>query len=389
MSRLSLAPIVIFGAATGLLLAGCGGGGSNNGAAPAVTQKVTGFVWDWDTAAPIVGATVKVQGTNITAVSAADGSYTVGPLNPTRSYNLLISNNGYVSGVVKMLSKNATLQGPDVILVKGNAPTTVQNSAGGPVTSNATLDGNTATVTIPANALPGGAASASVGATLITGTAVPGAASDNTKIAYPVINVAVTGATGNFAQPVTVSMPLPFPMTAAATMPVLMLQPDGSWAPMTPATNATVSQDGKSASFATSAPGTYAFLMSLTASATVANVTTTPIAGPYTDPVEYDLTGTTVNWSATAADSRDALDATFTQGQRQQNINIPGDLDQTKLIIHPRGTAEIDIVKQDLNVTFSSGAFTIQQVTGHGTGTVTNLAYYQIVPHQQGSSSGG
>src|SRR5439155_8130484 len=87
MSRLLLAPLALSGAAAIFLLAGCGGGGGDSSnPAPAVTQKVTGFVTDWDTAAPIAGATVKVQGTNITVTSAADGSYTVGPLNPTRSY---------------------------------------------------------------------------------------------------------------------------------------------------------------------------------------------------------------------------------------------------------------------------------------------------------------
>ena len=106
MSRLLLAPLALSGAATIILLAGCGGGGgSSSNPSPAVTQKVTGFVTDWDTAAPVAGATVKVQGTTITATTASDGSYTVGPLNPTRSYNLLVTFNGYVPTSVKMLSK--------------------------------------------------------------------------------------------------------------------------------------------------------------------------------------------------------------------------------------------------------------------------------------------
>jgi hypothetical protein len=391
MSRFSLAPLVLLGAATGIVLAGCGGGGSSSNAAPAVTQKVTGFVWDWDTAAPIAGATVKVQGYNITATTLpADGSYTVGPLNPTRSYNLVVTNPGYVPTVVKMLSKNSTLQGPQVIMTKANAPTTIQNTGGGAVVSNATLDNNTATVNIPANALPGGAASASISATLITGEAAPGAPADTTKIAYPVVNLGVTGATGNFTQPVSVSLPLPFAMTAAATVPVLTLGADGSWTPLQPATTATVSADGKSASFNTTVPGTYALSLSLQAAATLASTPTrTTLPGPYTDPVTYSLTGTTVNWTVQDPDSKDALDSAFVQGQRQLNINIPGDLDAQQLVIHPRGTSLINIVKQDLNVTFTSGAFQIQQaVTGSSTGTVTGLAYYEIVPHQQGSGTG-
>src|SRR5688572_9229179 len=100
MSRFSLAPLVILGAATGLVLAGCGGGGGSDSPNPAVTQNVTGFVWDADTAAPVAGATVKVAGTNITATTAADGSYTVGPLNPTRKYNLLVNRTGYVNQAV-------------------------------------------------------------------------------------------------------------------------------------------------------------------------------------------------------------------------------------------------------------------------------------------------
>src|SRR6476659_2233460 len=112
MSRFSLAPLALIGAATGLILAGCGGGGGGSTPNPAVTQNVTGFVWDADTAAPVVGATVKVSGTNVTATTGADCSYTVGPLNPTRKYNLLVSKASYVDNVVTILSKNATLQGP-------------------------------------------------------------------------------------------------------------------------------------------------------------------------------------------------------------------------------------------------------------------------------------
>jgi len=389
MSRLSLAPLVLLGAATGIVLAGCGGSSNNNNPAPAVTQKVTGFVWDNDTAAPIGGATVKVQGTTITATTlATDGSYTVGPLNPTRSYNLLISAPGYVTSAVKMLSKNATLQGPEVILTKGTAPTTIQNT-GGTVTSNATLDGNTSTLTVPANALPGGATSAQISHTLITGAATPGAPTDPSQVAYPVVNFGFTGATGNFTAPVAVSLPLPFPMTAGATLPVLTLGADGNWAPLQPATTATVSADGKSASFNTTVPGTYAFSLSMNATATLSGAANVqPVAGPYTDPVIVPLTGATVNWTAQDPDARDALDSTFTQAQRQGNILFPGDLDATQLVIHPRGTSLIEVVKNNLNVTFTSNGFTIQQAGNTPGGQITGLAYYEIVPHQQGSGSG-
>ena len=76
MSRLLLAPLALSGAASIILLAGCGGGGGSSTPSAAVTQRVTGFVTDADTAAPIAGAVVKVQGTTITATTAADGSYT-------------------------------------------------------------------------------------------------------------------------------------------------------------------------------------------------------------------------------------------------------------------------------------------------------------------------
>jgi len=183
MSRLLLAPLALSGAATIILLAGCGGGGGSSNPAPAVTQKVTGFVTDADTAAPIAGASVKVQGTNISAVTASDGSYTIGPLNPTRSYNLLITNAGYVDDAVKILSKSATLQGPGVILTRANTPDPITNSAGGTSTSNATLEGNTATVTIPASAMPGGS-DGNVSTTLLVGTAVPGAATDTDQVGW-------------------------------------------------------------------------------------------------------------------------------------------------------------------------------------------------------------
>src|SRR5439155_20898446 len=110
----------------------------------------------------VAGATVKVSGTTITATTAADGSYTVGPLNPTRKYNLLVSKASYVDNVATILSKNATLQGPQVILTAGNPAVAITNATGGTVTSNATLEGNTATTTIPANGLPGGTGTAQV-----------------------------------------------------------------------------------------------------------------------------------------------------------------------------------------------------------------------------------
>ena len=39
-------------------------------------------------------------------------------------------------------------------------------------------------------------------------------------------------------------------------------------------------------------------------------------------------------------------------------------------------------------LSFTANGFTIQQA-GTGSGTIDGLAYYEIVPHQQGSSSGG
>jgi len=351
---------------------------------------VTGFVTDWDTAAPIAGATVKVQGTTITATTAADGSYTVGPLNPTRSYNLITSFNGYVVSSVKMLSKNATLQGPGVILSKANPADPITNSAGGTSTSNATLEGNTATVVIPANGMPSGT-DGSVSTTLLTGTAVPGAASDTTKIIYPVVNFGASNSTANFTLPVTVTLPMTFANTPGATLPVYKLGTDGNWAATSPAITATVNAtDGLTASFSTAAPGTYGLLQAVQATANVTATDRQPVVGPYTDPVVIPLTGTTVNWSAQGADGRDFLDASFTEKQRQLVINIPGDLDATQLIVHPRGTSLINLVKSQLTVNFTATGLTIQQAgSSTGNGTIDGLAYYEIVPHQQGSSSGG
>lgn len=391
MSRLSLVPVALIGAATGLVLAGCGGGGgSSNSNNPAVTQNVTGFVWDADTAAPVAGATVKVSGTNISATTAADGSYTVGPLNPTRKYNLTITKSSYVDGVVTILSKNATLQGPQVILTAGNPSVAITNATGGSVTSNATLEGNTASLTIPANALPGGAGNANISATLIVGTATPSAPNNtlSSRIAYPVVNVGVNGATGDFAQDVIVSLPLPFPMTAGTTFPVLKLGTDGNWTAYSAggsAVQATVAVDGKSATFNTKQAGNYALSLPMNATATLTNTTRDTLPGPYSGPQSVDLTGTSVNWTVTGADARDALDSTFVQNQRQGDINVPGDLDATKLVINPRGTSAIVVVHNDLTVNVTSSGFAIQQAGGSATGTITDLANYEIVPHQQGS----
>jgi hypothetical protein len=390
MSRLLLAPVILVGATTGLLLAGCGGGGSGSSTNPAVTQNVTGFVWDADTAAPVSGATVKVSGTNITATTAADGSYTVGPLNPTRKYNLLVSKNSYVDDVVTILTTNATLQGPQVILTAGNPAVSITNATGGSVTSNATLEGNTATITIPANALPGGAATGQVSATLIVGTATPSApfGTLGNQIAYPVVNMNVAGASTDFASAVTFTLPLPFTMTEGSQFPVLFLGADGNWAPFSPsgtAVKATVDTGGKTASFTTVKTGTYALEIPMNASGTVTNTTRVTIPGPYSGPVSYDLTGTSINWSVTGADARDALDSTFVQNQRQGDINITGDLDATKLVINPRGTSSIQVVKTDLTVNVTSSGFAIAQAGGSATGDVQDLAHYEIVPHQQGS----
>jgi hypothetical protein len=229
----------------------------------------------------------------------------------------------------------------------------------------------------------------SVSTTLLVGTAVPGAATDTTKIIYPVVNFGAA-ATGNFTQPVTVTVPLTFAYAAGATLPVQKLGTDGNWAAPSPAINATVNADGKSASFNTSTPGTYGLMQAIQATATVTATDREPIAGPYTDPVVIPLTGTTVNWSAQGADGRDFLDAAFTEKQRQLVISIPGDLDATQLVVHPKGTSLINVVKSQLNVTFNASGFTIQQsAASTGSGTIDGLAYYEIVPHQQGSSTGG
>jgi len=93
-----------------MVLAGCGSSSHNSNPAGSTIQTVTGFVWDNDTAAPIDGATVKVQGTSISVTTkllspGVDGAYTItGTLAPTRSYTLQISDPGYVSSVVTMLS---------------------------------------------------------------------------------------------------------------------------------------------------------------------------------------------------------------------------------------------------------------------------------------------
>jgi len=378
------------GAATGLILAGCGGGGGGSSTPnPAVTQNVTGFVWDADTAAPVAGATVKVSGTTITAITAADGSYTVGPLNPTRKYNLLVNKASYVDNVVTILSKNATLQGPQVILTAGNPAVAITNATGGTVTSNATLEGNTATITIPANGLPSGATNAQVSSTLIVGTATPSApfTTLSSQIAYPVMSLGISGAAGDFGLPVTVTLPLPFTMTAGSQFNVLFLGSDGNWSPWSPSgtpVKGTVDAGGKTASFTTVKPGTYALSIPMNATATlVGSSTRTTIPGPYSGPVTIPLTGTSVNWSVTGADARDALDSTFVQNQRQGDIAFVGDLDATQLVVNPRGTSAIVKVLNDLAVTVTSSGFAIAQA-GNANGTIDALAYYEIVPHQQG-----
>jgi hypothetical protein len=371
----------------GLVLAGCGGGGGSDDANPAVTQNVTGFVWDADTAAPIAGATVKVAGTNITATTAADGSYTVGPLNPTRKYNVLVNKGGYVDQAVTILSKNATLQGPQAILTATNPAVTINNAAGGTVTSNATLEGNTATIQIPINGLPGGATTAQISATLIVGSMTPSAPTGSlaSRIAYPVLNFSAGAATGNFANAVTITVPLPFTLTEGQTFQVLKLAQDGSWAVFT-GVEGTVLTGGKTASFQTQAPGTYALSIPMNATVAAGSATSTrqTVPGPYSGPVTVDLTGASLNWSVTGADARDALDSTFVQNQRQGDVNIPGDLDATKLVINPRGSSQIVVVRNNLTVNVNSTGFAIAQTNGSATGEITDLANYEIVPHQQG-----
>jgi len=392
MSRLSLAPLALLGAA-GLILSGCGGGGGGGSTPnPAVTQRVTGFITDADTAAPVVGAVVKVKGTSISVSTLADGSYTVGPLNPTRAYDMLITLPGYIDSAVKILSTNSTLQAPAVILTKSATPVTITGATGGTVPSNASIGGSTAKVDVPANALPGGAATASIAATLITGSAVPGSSTDNTKVVYPAVNIGISGAAGDFTVPVKLTFPLPFSMTVGVTLPVVRLGSDGTWAPVVAVQAnalATVEADGISASFLTTKVGTYGLALPLHASAQITDTTTTELQGPYQDPVVYDLTGTTINWSVQGADGRDALDSSFVQGQRQGTVSITGDPDATQLVIHPRGTALIQVVKNKADVTVSGSGVTIQQTgSSTATGHVDNLAHTEIVPHQQGSGSG-
>jgi hypothetical protein len=389
MSRFSLA---LLGAATGVILAGCGGGGGGGGTTnPAVTQNVTGFVWDADTAGPVAGAAVKVQGTNIQATTNAQGEYTVGPLNPTRAYNLQVDKTGYVENWVKILSKNATLQSPQVILTAGNPAVAITGTTGGNVDSNPTLEGSSARASIPANALPGGAATAQASLTLIAGTGIPSAPTGTmaSQVAYPVVNFGLSGATGSFTQPVTLTFPLPFQMTAGATIPVLKLALDGTWAPLAvtqqTGAQATVDTGGKTASFQTGQTGTFSLSLPLNATAQLTSSQRQAIQGPYTGPVEVPLTGATINWSVTGADARDALDSTFVQNQRQGDILYAGDLDATKIVVNPRGTSLINVVHNDLSVSVTSSGFQIAQTGGTANGTVQGLATVEIVPHQQGS----
>jgi hypothetical protein len=172
-------------------------------------------------------------------------------------------------------------------------------------------------------------------------------------------------------------------MTVGATVPVQRLGTDGRWT--SASANATVLAGGESASFTTVQIGTFGLALPINATAQVVgtpNRTTLP--GPYANPVIYPLTGATINWSTSDPDGRDALDSAFVQSQRQGDINVAGDLDATQLVIHPRGTSQIVIVRTDLSVSVQATGVTIQQAAA-ANGDVEDLASVEITSHNQGS----
>ncbi len=254
--RLTMAPAVVLGATACLMLVGCGGGGGDGGPpAGSVTYRVSGIVQDAETGLPVAGASVQVQGTGISVPSAADGSYTVGPLSPGRSYDVLAAADGYLFGVARILARSATLHASWVPLTRRQGPVTITNAAGGGASSNFTAEGSSAWVDVPPNALPGGVASASLTVTLMTGAAVPGALIDPARSISPAVDVGLTGPAGPFVQPVRLIFPVPFAGTPGARLPVVRLEVDGRWAPT--AVEATVETGGRTASCGLAESGPY------------------------------------------------------------------------------------------------------------------------------------
>lgn len=282
-----------------------------------------------------------------------------------------------------MRSVSDTLQGPQMAMTRANPPSSIDQAGGGAVTSNPTPEGNTARLEIPANALPGGVTIAGVSLTLVTGTAVPGAALNSTQTICPAVSASVSGATGNFTQAVRLTFPLPFTFTAGSALPVAILGADGAWT----ASNgqAVVNADGKSASYNTTIPGTYGLVLPLHVTASVAGTPQeVPVGRPYNDPVVVPVTPATINWNVQREDARAALNSAFIQAQRRGEIPA-GEPGIIQLIIHPRGATPIVLVKTDLNLS-ATGGVVIQQAGQVTTGTLYGLTTFEFRPHQQGGA---
>jgi hypothetical protein len=188
---------------------------------------------------------------------------------------------------------------------------------------------------------------------------VPGALTDTAGTAYPAVDVSLFGAAGSFAQPVKLTFPLPFTLTAGTRLPVVRLEIDGRWVPV--AVEATVEAGGSSASCSLGEPGTYGLSLPLLVTATLAGSDRTRIPGPYQDPVVVPVPRAT------------ALASAFVQGQRRGLIGFPGDLGTTTLVIHRRGGSTIEIVTSRLNLSAAAPGVT-------AAGTVEGLAHFEIRP---------
>jgi len=214
---------------------------------------LTGYVRDASSNAAISGASIiltKTDGTSITSlITDSNGkySYDVTSMNASQlNVNVTASTYGSATAVANISQSSYLATVPNIYLSKVNGTSaSVAANTGGQVNNASTESISTANVSvqIPANSL---SANTTIVVSSISVNNTVNLQSSNQFLAA-VARFEPSGTT--FQTPVTVTLPLPYVTTAGKTLPVYLL--DNATLKWNSFGSATVSSDGKSATFQT------------------------------------------------------------------------------------------------------------------------------------------
>ena len=248
---------------------------------PAPTPQavvLSGYVLDNTTGNGIANATVslvKLDGT-VVATAATNGSgmyqFNLTALNLSEStFNIStnVAGFGYGFRTATYDKANGVASVVPLVLTKiTNVTTTTIGTSGGTATVPPTSDAKTSTpvtVTVPANAVPANT-QVTVASVPVVSTPPPSTTAATQNIVAS-NNLSAPGVT-TFAQPVTMTFNLPFPLPAGTQIPLLLFNTaTNKWE--NTGSNAVVAAGGLTASVQVTKPGQYALLGNVSVSQTV------------------------------------------------------------------------------------------------------------------------